>query len=77
LALLFTPPIRDSRLVQRFVVEALMGTLPIDKPQVTETKDPHGRPNPELRAARGVLWGIVVGGALWFLIGLAAWFLLR
>jgi hypothetical protein len=62
--------------VQRFVVEVLIDTLAIDKPQVTVRSDPHGQPNPELRAARGLLWGIVGGGALWCLIGLAAWSLL-
>jgi hypothetical protein len=64
-------------LVQRFVVEVLMNTLAIDKPQITVRSDPYGRPNSELRAARGLLWGIVGGGALWCLIGLAAWCLLR
>jgi hypothetical protein len=54
-----------------------MDTLTIDKPQVAVRSDPHGHPNPELRAARGLLWGIVGGGALWRLISLAAWFLSR
>jgi hypothetical protein len=63
--------------VQRFVVEVLMDTLAIDKPQVTVRSDPHGHPNPELRAARGLLLGIVGGGAIWCLIGLAVWSLLR
>jgi len=54
-----------------------MTTLTVDRPQTTAQNDPQGRTNPELRAARGVLWAVVAGGGLWCLIGLAAWFGLR
>jgi hypothetical protein len=50
-----------------------MDTLTVDKPQVIVRSDPHDHMNPELRSARGVLWGVAAGGVLWCLIGSALW----
>ena len=57
-----------------FASEALMDTLTIGKSQIAPIRDVPDHTNPELRAARGLLWGILGGGALWCLIGLATWF---
>ncbi len=51
-----------------------MDTLTLDKRQTVPRSDVSGCTNPELRAARGMLWAIAGGGALWCLIGVAAWF---
>ncbi len=51
-----------------------MEALSIEKPPASITNDQKNHTNVELRAARGVFWGVAAGAALWCLIGLAAWF---
>jgi hypothetical protein len=41
---------------------------------VSAARDAPSRVNNDLLAAHGMLWSIAGGGALWGLIGLAAWF---
>ena len=54
-----------------------MDTLIVDKPQVATKTDPHHYAHSELRASRGVLRGVMIGGILWCLVGLAVWLGLR
>ena len=54
-----------------------MDTLTVGKPHIAVETDVRDRINPELRAARGLLRGIVAGVALWCLIGFAAGFALH
>ena len=54
-----------------------MEALSIEKPPVSLGNDQKSHSNAELRAARGMLWGVVIGGIVWGLIGLAAWIALR
>jgi hypothetical protein len=51
-----------------------MDTLVVDNPPVIVESDPNDRVNSELRPARGMLWAVVAGGALWCVIGSAIWF---
>jgi hypothetical protein len=54
-----------------------MEALSIEKPPVSLRNDQKSHSNAELRPARGVFWGVVIGGILWGLIGLAAWIAVR
>jgi|HubBroStandDraft_2_1064218.scaffolds.fasta_scaffold3553684_1 hypothetical protein len=54
-----------------------MDALSIEKPAVSLRDDQKSHRNAELRAPRGMLWGVVIGGIVWGLIGLAVWIALR
>lgn len=63
--------------IERAITEVRMEALSIEKPPVSLRNDQKSHGNAELRAARGMLWGVVIGAIVWGLIGLAAWIALR